>query len=267
MLQVLNHSRWKLAYKTLPFVVGILLLKLTSHYFGFEFLSLNSLFTAVISANVFLIGFLLSGTLSDYKESERLPSEIASGIETLADEAVIIYKNKKSAEAKKFLGKLVEFNTLIVEWFYKREKTDVLRKKLFEFNGSFLVFESETQANFIVRLKQEQQNLRKTISRIHTIRETNFLGTGYAVAEIITSILMFGFIFIKITPFYESIFFIFFVSFTLIYMIFFIKDLDNPFEYHEQENAHDEVSLRPVLQSKQRLESYLENIDDSFLAK
>lgn len=88
-------------------------------------------------------------------------------------------------------------------------------RRLFEFNDFFVAFESLAQANFIVRLKQEQNNIRRVLTRVHTIRETSFLGTGYAVMEIITSILVASMIFIKVKvePFYESIFFVSFVSF------------------------------------------------------
>jgi hypothetical protein len=96
------HSRWGLALKTIPFIVIIVLIKFVVHYFGYEFLTLNSLFTAIISANIFLIGFLISGVLVDYKESEKLPGDLAASLETMADEGLIIYKNKKSQEAKNY---------------------------------------------------------------------------------------------------------------------------------------------------------------------
>jgi hypothetical protein len=251
------HSRWRLAFKTIPFVVVIVLIKFSIHYFGYEFLTLNSLFTAIISANIFLIGFLISGVLVDYKESEKLPGDLSASLETMADEGLIIYKNKKSQEAKNYLLKLSHFNKSLVSWFYKKEKTNILMEKLLSFNDDFLAFESQTQANFIVRLKQEQNLIRKMINRIHTIRETSFLGTGYAIAEIITFILVMGLIFIKMDPFYESIFFISFVSFILIYMIYFIKDLDNPFGYYEgTDNLVEEVSLKPILDSQNRIDVY-----------
>jgi hypothetical protein len=98
------------------------------------------------------------------------------------------------------------------------------------------------------------------INRIHTIRETSFLGTGYAIAEIITSVLVFGLIFVKMSPFYESIFFISFVSFILIYMIYFIKDLDNPFGFNEEDNLVEEVSLKPILDSQKRIEAYCKEL-------
>lgn len=256
------HSRWKLAAKTVPSVAVIILLKFSIHYLGWEFLTLNALFTAIISANIFLIGFLISGVLVDYKESEKLPGDLASSLETMADEGFILYKSKKSKEALEYLKSIAQFNKNLIDWFYKKEKTESLLEKLSSFNDFFLAFESQTQANFIARLKQEQNLIRKMINRIHTIRETSFLGTGYAIAEIITFILVVGMIFIKIDPFYESFFFVSFVSFILIYMIYFIKDLDNPFGYNLKESLVEEVSLKPVINSKERIETNIKDHTD-----
>lgn len=257
----LIHTRWRLALKTVPFVATIIAIKFGTHYYGYEFLSLNSLFTAIISANIFLIGFLISGTLVDYKESEKLPGDLSASLESMADEGLIIFQNTKSIEAKKYVHRLAQFNAALIDWFYKKEKTSALMQKLRSFNEDFLALENQTQANFIVRLKQEQNAIRKMVNRIHTIRETPFLGTGYAVTEIITCILVLGFIFIKINPFYESVFFVSFVSFILIYMIFFIKDLDNPFGYNEKDSLVEEVSLKPILDSQKRIESYCQELD------
>ena len=255
------NSRWSLALKTIPYVVVIIFLKFIAHYFSYEFLALSSLFTAIISANIFLIGFLISGTLVDYKESEKLPGDLSASLETMADEGLIIYKNQKSREAKEYLLRLSRFNKSLVEWFYKKIKTSALMDQLVSFNDDFLAFESQTQANFIVRLKQEQNSIRKMIKRIHTIRETSFLVTGYAIAEIITFFLVAGLIFIKMDPFYESVFFVSFVSFILIYMIYFIKDLDNPFGYSEEDSLDDEVSLKPILDSQRRIDSFCQELD------
>jgi hypothetical protein len=254
------HSRWRITIKTIPFLVLIIATKFLIHYFDYEFLTLNALFTAIISANIFLISFLISGTLVDYKESEKIPGDLASSLETMADEGMIIYKNHKSPEAKRFLQKISTFYCDLLNWFYKKEKTDALMQKLSSFNNDFLSLEPQTQANFIVRLKQEQNSLRKMITRIHTIRETSFLGTGYAIVEIITFILVFGLIFIKFDPFYESVFFISFVSFILIYMLHFIKDLDNPFGYYEQNNLVEDVSLSPILKSQNRIDTYIKTL-------
>ena len=73
-------QKWAIAMKILPIIIGIILTKLVMHQMGWEIISLNPLFNSIISANVFLLGFLLAGTLSDYKESERLPGELAASL-------------------------------------------------------------------------------------------------------------------------------------------------------------------------------------------
>jgi hypothetical protein len=185
---------------------------------------------------------------------------MASAIATMTDEGLIIIKNKNSVEAKNYLIHLKEFGRSLINRFYKKERTNNLMNQLTEFNNYFLAFENQTQANFIVRLKQEQNQLRRMINRVHTIRETSFLGSGYAIVEIITSVLVIGMICIKFEPFYESMFFVSFVSFILIYMIFFIKDLDNPFGYTQEDSLVEEVSLKPILDNQKNLEDICHKI-------
>lgn len=255
-----SKNKWRLAVRTVPIIVLVIVAKYVAHYYDVEFLSLNALFTAIISANIFLIGFLITGTLSDFKESERLPGELAASLQVIADEAHIIYLNKKSEESLNLLNTVIALNSKILNWFYKKAKTQDLYDDLLSLNQNFLEIEPQTQANFIVRIKNEQNNLRRTINRIHTIRETSFLGTGYAIAEIISTILIIGLIFVNLNPFYESMFFVSFVSFVMVYMIFFIKDLDNPFSYYEENSLVEEVSLKPIIDSRERLENLVKNL-------
>ena len=142
----------------------------------------------------------------------------------------------------------------IDDWFHKKERTRALMDKISLFNDFFLAFESLTQANFIARLKQEQSAIRRMLIRIHTIRETSFVSSGYAIAEAITIFLIIGLIFVKIDPFYEALFFVLAIVFLQTYMIALIKDLDNPFEYYGDDIGHDEVSLKPMDDLKLRIE-------------
>jgi hypothetical protein len=256
----LKLKKWKLAVTVSPFVGVIIFSKLCAHQLGWEFLTLNTLFGAIISANVFLVGFLISGVLVDYKEAEKIPGELSCSLEVLTDESYIIYKNNKSKVAKDFMNDIHELTGAILKWLHKKEKTEIVLKKISNLNDNFLVLEPLTQANFIVRLKNEQSNLRRQITRIHTIRETSFNPAGYAIAEIISVILCIGLVFTRIDPYYESIFFVAFVSFILIYMVLLIKDLDNPFSYYEKNNYADEISLKPLFDLEKRIPHNLEKI-------
>jgi hypothetical protein len=238
-------------------VTIVIILKLGVHRLGWEFLSLSPLFSGIVAANVFLMGFLLSGVLSDYKESERMPGELAASLELFSDEAVSIYERTKNPVALEFLGFVKGFAISIHAWFHKKERTGVLMDRVAEFNRFFLAFEPLTQPNFIVRLKQEQHLLRRTLIRIHTIRETSFISSGYRIAELTTALLAVGLIFVNIDPFYESLFVVVVIMFLLSYLILLIKDLDNPFGYYEG-GSNEDVSLKPLEDCIARISAHCE---------
>jgi hypothetical protein len=75
-VQVILVGRWGLALRAAPLVAAIAAAKLVLSELGWERLSVNPLYASLVAATVFLFGFLLAGTLADYKESERLPGEL-----------------------------------------------------------------------------------------------------------------------------------------------------------------------------------------------
>lgn len=253
-------QKWFIAIKVLPWSIGIIILKLILDKFGLEPLSLSPLFNSIIAANVFLLGFLLSGTLTDYKESERLPGELAASIETIYDELKITHKHKKQKVTTEALMYFSDFTSSTLNWFYKKERTAKLMEKIAGLNDFFLSFESLTQPNFIVRLKQEQHVIRRMVIRIHTIRETSFVTVGYAVAEITTALLLVGFLLAKIEPFYESLFFVGIVTFLMTYLIELIRELDNPFEHENEKNEVAIVSLKPLVDLENRIKKEAQEI-------
>ena len=239
------HRKYRLALKVTLIVGIVIFLKLIAHWFGWEILSLNPLFSGIVAANVFLMGFLLTGVLSDYKESEKLPGELAASIESIAEEALTIYKNKNASSAKECLTSLFQLTTSVKDWFYKQERSKDVMDKISGLSGFFFAFEPLTQATFIARLKQEQANIRRIMIRIHAVRETSFVSSGYLIAEVTTILLCVGLILSKIDPFHEALFFVGVITFLLTFLILLIKDLDNPFGYYESDSTED-VSLKPL---------------------
>lgn len=244
----------------MPYVGIVIVFKLIAHYLDFEFISLNAIFSALIGANVFLMGFLISGVMADYKESEKIPGEIQSILLSIADEINFVgLKTSDKHFIKERLVKIHELGVLIKNWFYKNNKTKELMTLIEKLTDEFVLLEKHIAPNYIARLKQEQTNLRKIIIRIHTIRETEFIHSGYLIANTTTLLLLMGMIFLKIEPFYESLFFAGIVSYLLLFLLRLIKDLDNPFGYYEKK-SHSDVSLKPVEDAISRIQEKIENI-------
>jgi hypothetical protein len=228
-------------------LILVIAVKFAVHKFNFEVLELNALFTSLVAGTIFLIGFLISGVLSDYKESEKIPSDIAALFRTMYDDTFTIYKARDPEEARRFIFYQVTLSKSVVDWFYKRERTKSLLGKISDMNAFFIEMENRgIQANYIIKLKNEQVNLRKMILRVDTIRDTEFSGAAYAIVQAMTFLTAVGLILIKIEPFYTSLFLTLLVTFLITYMFMLIKDFDNPFDYVNNGERGNEVSLKPL---------------------
>ena len=235
------------------FLAALLMgLKLLVHQLNAEFITVNPLFTGIIAANVFLMGFLLSGVLSDYKESERLPAEIGACLENMAQELVGIRALKPEAVVGPCLVAISQLGSDINEWFYKRCDTECILDKVNDLTTSFALVDPWTSAAYVTRLKTEQSNLRRTMIRIEVIRETNFVAAGYMLAYIITGLLCLGLVLAQMDPFHESLTFTGVIAYLLVFLLFLIRDLDNPFGYYERFSGAD-VSLDAFRNSMKRL--------------
>lgn len=251
-------QKWSIAFKVMPLMVAIAALKLLSHKFGFEVMELNALFTSLVAGTIFLIGFLISGVLSDYKESEKIPSELSASMKALLDDAYTISKSKNSDTALKLIEFQKTFINSLMDWFYKKERTKTLLEKVSFMNEFFIEFDKEgIQPAYIVKMKNEQNNLRKLILRVDTIRDTNFIGSAYAIVEAMGFLTGLGLIMIKIEPFYASLFFTLLVTFLISYMVFLIIDLDNPFDYSLKGESGTEIPLKPIHDLKLVMKDFL----------
>ena len=245
-------SRYRLLLRVSAVVALVVGAKLLVHFFGAEILSINPLFSGIVAANVFLMGFLLSGVLTDFKESERLPGELSACLENLAQEVSGIKMTRSEANVGACLLLLSQLSRDILDWFHKKHRTAELLEHVNDLTPQFAAMEQWTQATLVARLKQEQSNLRRTLLRIHTIRETSFIASGYLLADLTTILLCIGLILAKIEPFYESLFFVGVISYLMIYLLMLIRDLDNPFGYYERHSGED-ISLKPLEDTAGRL--------------
>jgi hypothetical protein len=253
-MEKINRKNIWIFVKALFIVALVVVIKFLAHSYNLEFLTINNLFSGIIAANVFLMGFLLSGVLSDYKESEKIPGEIASSINNIYSELLYLYDDKKLLKSQESLLYCQELTRSILEWFYRKERTTNLIAKTRFLNSLFAKIENETQANYIVRLKNEMSGLSKTIIRVDTIRDTDFISSGYQIAITITALMCFGLVFSNIDPFYESLFFVGVITFLMVFLILLIHDLDDPFAYNKRYSAEN-VSLYPIKRVLTEIES------------
>ncbi len=79
-------GKYYIALKILVIVSLILVLRFLILENSLDFITLNSLASSIISGAIFVVGFLLAGVFADYKEVDKLPSEIRSILESILSE-------------------------------------------------------------------------------------------------------------------------------------------------------------------------------------
>jgi len=249
-------QRIKLLLRVFALVALIAAAKVSAHQLGWEVIQLNPLLTTLVASTVFLMGFLLNGVLADYKESEKLPGELATGLEVLSLEIQAISVQSPGADAYFAIVGLTSLAENIVEWLLNRVTTEMLLEHFYRCHrdvvkASLLI---KTDPPLKARLLGEMATILKLINRIETIRETSFVKLVYWLAYAAIGLLCGGLIFMANTRLHEAIFFIVVISLMMIFLISLISDLDNPFGNGDAMSVED-VSLDVLTSAVKRMQT------------
>ena len=225
---------------SLSFTVVVLIVKYVFHYLGWEIIEQTSLHNSVISSVTFVIGFLLSATIADYKESERIPSDFASNLEDIYDDSVQIHASYPTFDIEALKTQLQR----VAEGFGKdaRKKSYDAREDIRTLGVYFAAMESGgVPPNFIVKLKQQQTQLLRSRQRVNYIQRIKFIPSASILACSIVIGVIVLLILTNIDPFYGGLVISCIISFVLIYMLILIRVISTPF--HEAGKTQDDVSL------------------------
>ena len=75
-------------------IVGVLLgIRALIDFFNLDVASASTMVSALVGGVIFTIAIIFTGTLSDYKESEKIPGELASSIKAIYQDSKIVQVN------------------------------------------------------------------------------------------------------------------------------------------------------------------------------
>ena len=243
--------KYRLLLETALLVLGVVGIKLIIEKFSLEFINLSPLFTSVIAGGIFIISIILSGTIADYKESEKLPTEISSAVESIYQEGLYVTLSRKEFDLKRLRKHLTAILDSFKQDLEGHESREAL-VPLARLSESFLEMEKlGVPPNYIARLKQEQSVIRKSIMRIYHIQRINFLPSAQILAQTIVILIISLLIFTKIEPFFDGIILMAFVSYIFIFLLRVLRVIDKPFRVDEY--SMDDVSLFLLRETSERM--------------
>ena len=146
--------------------------------------------SVVLTAGVFLTGFLLTGTMADYKESEKLPGELATTLETIEEFLVQGSVGRPELNANLHRGVVLKLAKTIVDFLHRRKKVAEVFTQMTSLHVVIQNVEAQGAAAAASRALAEVHNLRKAVTRVNVIRKTGFLPPAYALLETLLGIIL-----------------------------------------------------------------------------
>lgn len=250
--------KWKLLITTLPFVILIVAIELARDFvFQVKGIIEFSDVSPLLSAVALIIGFMLAGVLADYKESEKIPGEIAATLETIGDTVQVAIALNKTADVSNLEAIFHKLVATVEDWFLRRVTVDKCYAALDDFRQVSKTMHDAAGVNYAIRGLVEMHNLRRLISRVDVITRTSFLLAGYALLDLLVGTTIVLLLISNYKTYMAEYFLIALFSLIYIYLIRLIRDVDNPFEYSGNKHAAGsaEVNPFPVTEYRQRLEA------------
>jgi len=225
------RKKWGMFVTVFALVGVLLVIRSVIVYYQFDVVVLNTqLIAAFIGAVIFTMVIIFTGTLPDFIESEKMPSELAASIKSLyMDAEVLPLEDPVIPQLQSHVrGLLTTINTC----FRQDERLDMpaIAQSIRTINADIHTIAKKNVAPpFCVKLRVELTTIDRICNRVHTIREMRFVPTAFALSQIAISAVILILLFIKIEPFTGGLILFALTAILLIGILFLIKDMDDPF--------------------------------------
>jgi hypothetical protein len=239
------RKRFRLFFTVATVVVLLGGVKTAVHYFGLEFLQLNALLTSGIGGAIFIIGFLLSGILADYKEAERIPAEIRTAMEAINGDLTCFAETKPEFDLGECRRILVNIIGLLKSGLGHANEHKNISPVLGEIDKLTPIFGGlegmGMASNFVVRLRTAQDALRRNMLRIYHIQKVQFVPSVHVLVQTLVLAIVLMMLFLKTEGAPESAMMFGFISYLFVYAFYLVRLLEQPFA--KEHASFDDVSL------------------------
>jgi hypothetical protein len=219
--------------------------------------------TIVFTGAFFVFGLLLAATMADFKESEKIPGEIAANLEAIKDWIYLAFKAPRTGTTdlckenlnSPFLRKeMLTITEGIIAWIYSSQKdSNVIFPLIRKSNEIAYYFAERGVDKEAIKGIQENTNaMRKQLTRAYTISRNNFIKPAYTLLQSILFIVMSLLLITKFKTSAADYLVTSVVTFLFSYLYLLICGLDDPFDVS---NGATDVDLKPIDRFRQRLVS------------
>ena len=233
---------YRVAVETTAIVVILVGVRALLWAVGVTGMSTTPLISSVISGGIFVMGLVLAGTLVDYRDAERAPTDLAASLYALLRETEAINrvwgKPDMAAARARMIAVVTSLRADITSGNTRECQAAIedLSPTLEELENS------DVPANYIVRLRSEQAALRKAALRVYHIQREEFLPSAKAMITSVVVVIMLILLLTDVGGLVESLVTVGFLGFFFVYLLRLLNVIDKPFKAG-RERTDDDVSL------------------------
>ena len=233
---------YRVAVETTAIVVILVGVRALLWAAGVTGMSTTPLISSVISGGIFVMGLVLAGTLVDYRDAERAPTDLAASLYALLRETEAINrvwgKPDMVAARARMIAVVTSLRADITSGSTRECQAAIedLSPTLEELENS------DVPANYIVRLRSEQAALRKAALRVYHIQREEFLPSAKAMITSVVVVIMLILLLTDVGGLVESLVTVGFLGFFFVYLLRLLNVIDKPFKAG-RERTDDDVSL------------------------
>jgi hypothetical protein len=224
-------SQWRLVLRALPVAVIVLIGRFIFH----NALDVSGLVTfsdagAVITGATIIVGLMLAGVLSDYKESEKFPAVLGQSLLAL-DGLAVAGLSVKDIDGGWVRPRVSAIADAIVTWVH----ADINDKQMWaaQADATQLIVDIEkagAPSHYVGRLLATNGDLTNALSRMQAIRNTSFIKAGYVLMVLLVTIVMILLVIVDFTSPIMRWVVPGVLALAYTYLILLVRDVDNPYQ-------------------------------------
>ena len=243
--------KWRVLLAVAPFTLLFGLLEVVFHQLGWELWKFDSLTGSLLGSASFILALVLGGTLGQYHASEEMVLELVNEAEAINDRLAVHGATAPDLDTARIRSALVAALEAIRRWLLKQAPWEEVQTALSQLNGSLAALEAAGRSDANNPSLANLAKMRLLLSRISSNRDHDFIAPAYALLELFLLGVVVALLLIGSDNFGENLVVSCFLFTSFLYLVFLIRDLDNPFEYDGSSSV--DVDLAPLEQCEQRL--------------
>lgn len=244
--------RYKLFFQAGIIGITVLLLMLIAAHYKLNVITINTLTGTFFGGVFFTISIIFTGAMTDFKEAEKIPGEMAVLLKAMhADAMLISTQGAECAQEKDIIchieGLLTNINDNIRNNHWHKSQLD---EEINKINKDIVdLWAKGASPAPLMKLRDNLTNLDRLSHRLDYIAYTSGISGAYVICDFSLAAVLIIFVFAKNDWGYGGLLLFALIAFVLASIVQLIHDIDNPFEYGKNTVADVDTSVLFKLES------------------